>query len=344
MTETTPDDVRDRGIRAVNFEPLPSAPGEEPHSLIPLKTSGTADPVFLVHGGYGQVFHFKRLAERVREDIPIYGLEARGVRDGREPVSSIEEMASNYVAEIRELRPTGPYLIGGFSFGGWIAWEMAQQLHAAGEDVRLLMIDIGPTSDERPKISAVRKIGRIASFHWHNWRALEGRMRTAYQVDSFRAEVSRFSGAVGLDPFGRLYGLAMKVGRRPKSDQVGIMRGAIGAMDNWEFKPFPRPATLFRAELQPPTAVVDARMGFTDELCPAGLDVRPVPGSHSFVFVEPHVNTLAVEFERWVDRQQRPELSEGSRPTATTHAAPGTPPATETRAFAVAGGSMVTDD
>jgi thioesterase domain-containing protein len=321
MMTTTPDDVRDRGIREVNFDPLPSAPGGRPRSLIALKASGSTAPVFLVHGGYGQVFHFKRLAERVRDDIPMYALEARGVRDGQELVTSIEEMARNYVAEIRDLQPEGPYLLGGFSFGGWIAWEMAQQLDAAGEDVRLLLIDIGPGSDDRPQMSAIRKIGRIGSFHWRNWRGLTGRTRAAYRVDAFRNEVGRFSGALGLDPLGRLYGLAMKIGPKPTSDQAGLFRTSVAAMQDWDFVPFRQPVTLFRAQLQPPTGRLNhPKMGFTPELCPAGLDVRDIPGSHSFVFVEPHVNTLAVEFESWVDRQQQ-------RDSAT-----------------VAGGSMVADD
>ena len=75
-------------------------------------------------------------------DRPFYGLQARGCEPGDPFYGSIEEMATEYVRSIRAVQPHGPYVLGGWSFGGTVAFEMARQLEAAGEAVpHLLMVD-----------------------------------------------------------------------------------------------------------------------------------------------------------------------------------------------------------
>ena len=109
-------------------------------------------PLFLVHGAGGNVLIFKILSDQLGPDQPVYGLQAQGV-DGRLPVqTSIEAMAAQYVEAVRSVDPDGPYRLGGFSGGGVIAFEMAQQLTAAGARIALLgMIDtLSPTAARRP--------------------------------------------------------------------------------------------------------------------------------------------------------------------------------------------------
>ena len=117
--------------------------------LVALQTFGDRPPLFLAHPAGGHVICYRGLAVNLAPDQPVYGLQPRGLEDGKEPISDLEEMAAFYVDAIRRFRPRGPYRLGGWSFGGVVAWEMARQLHAAGETVDLLaMLDTSPLTAE----------------------------------------------------------------------------------------------------------------------------------------------------------------------------------------------------
>jgi amino acid adenylation domain-containing protein len=117
--------------------------------LVPLQTFGDRAPLFLAHPAGGHVICYRGLAVNLAPDQPVYGLQPRGLEDGKEPIDDLEQMAAYYVEAVRRFRPRGPYRLGGWSFGGVVAWEMARQLHAAGETVDLLaMLDTSPLTDE----------------------------------------------------------------------------------------------------------------------------------------------------------------------------------------------------
>lgn len=113
-----------------------------PHwsSLVPIQPMGKLAPFFCVHGAGGTVLRFRHLAQFLGSNQPFYGLQARGL-DGKEPpLRSVEEMASVYLREIRSVQPRGPYRLGGYSFGGLVAFEMALQLRLTGETVELVAL------------------------------------------------------------------------------------------------------------------------------------------------------------------------------------------------------------
>lgn len=114
--------------------------------------SPNGKPVFLIHGAGGTVLVFKPLADRLRSEAPVYGIEAQGI-DGTQPVlESIEEMADLYVRHILTLDPRGPYRLVGYSGGGVIAVEMAHQLRRSGREVEFLCLldTLAPQEAERP--------------------------------------------------------------------------------------------------------------------------------------------------------------------------------------------------
>jgi thioesterase domain-containing protein len=112
--------------------------------------AGARPPFFCVHPAGGDVHCFFPLAQALGADQPFYGLQARGLDDEREPLAGIEEMAAAYLEEVRGVQPAGPYRLGGWSFGGLAAFEMARQLRAQGEEVALLaVIDTGPGFSEK---------------------------------------------------------------------------------------------------------------------------------------------------------------------------------------------------
>jgi amino acid adenylation domain-containing protein len=101
--------------------------------LLPIRTEGTAPPLFVVHGRRGQAHVGPHFLELLGPDQPLYALQARGLDGEREPHRTIEDMAADYVAAIREVQPHGPYFLGGFCAGSYVALEMARLLYRAGE-------------------------------------------------------------------------------------------------------------------------------------------------------------------------------------------------------------------
>ncbi|HXH10352.1 MAG TPA: amino acid adenylation domain-containing protein, partial [Alphaproteobacteria bacterium] len=101
---------------------------------------GTKRPFFCVPGVGGTVFYFLKLARLLGRDQPFYGIQARGLDGDTVPYTSVEDMAHQYVQAIQAVQPEGPYLLGGHSFGGHIAFEMALQIEAMGHEVGALVL------------------------------------------------------------------------------------------------------------------------------------------------------------------------------------------------------------
>jgi len=109
-------------------------------SLVPIQPTGSRPPFFCVHGTEGAVSMYQDLARHLSPDQPFYGLQSQGLDGKLPPLTTVEDMASLYLKEIRKLQPQGPYFLGGHSMGGIIAFEMAQQLQRSGEVVGLLAL------------------------------------------------------------------------------------------------------------------------------------------------------------------------------------------------------------
>ncbi|HET6514241.1 MAG TPA: amino acid adenylation domain-containing protein, partial [Thermodesulfovibrionales bacterium] len=104
-------------------------------SLTPIEPAGCRPPFFWVHGQVSDSL----LPRYLDADQPLYGLLHQGL-DGRIQLTTVREIAAHYLKEIRTVRPRGPYLLGGYCFGGMIALEMAQKLREEGEEVPLLFL------------------------------------------------------------------------------------------------------------------------------------------------------------------------------------------------------------
>ena len=124
--------------------------------LLPLRTTGTAAPLFCVHPLGSLAWAYEGLADRLGPDIPVYGLQGRGLLEPQRRPESVAEMAADYVARIRAVQPSGPYRLLGWSFGGNVAHEMAVQLEEQGEQVSLLaLVDAGAKYTVGPDGSVV---------------------------------------------------------------------------------------------------------------------------------------------------------------------------------------------
>ena len=114
-------------------------------SLVPIQPAGARRPIFCVHGGAGTILHLEPLARRLGGDQPFYGLQSRGLYGGVAPPATVEEMASHYLSEMRQVHRGGPWRLAGYCFGAIVAFEIAQRLLADGEEIELLAMFNGPS-------------------------------------------------------------------------------------------------------------------------------------------------------------------------------------------------------
>lgn len=134
--------------------------------LIRMKHGGAASPVFLVHGLGGSIGELYRFVSHLDVPNAIYGIEGKGVDGREEPLDRVADMAALYLAAIEEVEPRGPYLLIGYSFGGLIAFEMAQQIKAAGKEVALLtMIDANTDAAYMPLDQRLHLAWKRLRFH-----------------------------------------------------------------------------------------------------------------------------------------------------------------------------------
>jgi thioesterase domain-containing protein len=122
-------------------------------SLVPIQPAGSKVPFFYVAPYTISVLQFAQLGEALGHDQPLYGLQPLGL-DGRVPAHErVEDMAAHYITELKVVQPEGPYLIGGHCSGAWVAFEMARQLEASGQELHgVLLVDQGPPGADRPHI------------------------------------------------------------------------------------------------------------------------------------------------------------------------------------------------
>ncbi|MFB8349089.1 amino acid adenylation domain-containing protein [Streptomyces niveus] len=128
--------------------------GDEPESdalgvLLPLRAEGGGRPLFCIHPGAGMGWAYAGLTRHLGDSQPVYALQTRALTRPDYRASSVEELAEDYLEQIRRVQPWGPYRLLGWSFGGVVAHAVATRLQAAGEEVELLaLMDAYPVPPE----------------------------------------------------------------------------------------------------------------------------------------------------------------------------------------------------
>ncbi|MFE3430478.1 amino acid adenylation domain-containing protein [Streptomyces sp. NPDC059171] len=120
----------------------PAARTDDFGVLLPLRTRGDRPPLFCIHPGFGLSWSYAALMRALHTKQPVYALQARGITPADEMSAGYEELLDDYLAQVRAVRPHGPYRLLGWSFGGLVAHSLAARLQAEGEQVELLaMLD-----------------------------------------------------------------------------------------------------------------------------------------------------------------------------------------------------------
>ncbi len=143
--------------------------------MITLRAGNHPLKLFLVHPGGGTLLNYVYLVRYLPPEIPVHGIQARGLDGNHEPHETIEQMAADYLSEIRAVQAAGPYLLAGHSFGGVIAFEIARQMRQQGDTVAFLgmfdsvapvaAIDSAPQDERRENalrlVTMAEAIGRF---------------------------------------------------------------------------------------------------------------------------------------------------------------------------------------
>jgi amino acid adenylation domain-containing protein len=133
------DLIRHNTVRALVAHLRSREHAGDPGILVELR-SGTGTPLFLFHGLGGHAVAMGHLAADYPSGRPVHAFQMPGMTREREPVRTFEELAALYVAAVRRVQPNGPYVLGGYSAGGLLAFEAARQLQAAGQRVDLVAV------------------------------------------------------------------------------------------------------------------------------------------------------------------------------------------------------------
>ena len=253
-------------------------------SLVAIRPDGSKRPLFLVHPAGGHVFPYIYLAQHLDPDQPCYGLQARGLEEGQEPHTRIEDMAAYYIQAMQTVQPAGPYLLGGWSMGGVVAFEMAQQLHAQGERVALLALLDGriPNPDETFPEEDYEAVLLVERYFGISFGPIESLAQLPKDEQlAFMLEQAKRAGLVPAE-------IDVSEARR----FVDLLKSDLRATQNYALHLYPGRIALFKASEELAGTSPDPTLGWS-EWASAGVEVHLVPGNHANLVYEPHVEVLA---------------------------------------------------
>nr|WP_318272700.1 SDR family NAD(P)-dependent oxidoreductase [Paracoccus saliphilus] len=277
--------------------------------LVPMSqgAAGGGTPLFIVAGMFGNVLNLRALAQRLSPDRPVWGLQARGLFGEAVPHETLADAAASCIKEIRQIQPTGPYMIAGFSGGGLTALEIARQLEEAGEVIaRLVMLDtpipMRPTLSRRDRLMI-----RMAEIREEGPGFLTRWLRERLAYERARRQAAPQAEATGFH-------------------NAAIHAAFLGALPRYRMRRWDGPATLYRPRLDRRFKVSNGmhvssarEYVYEDNLWSpwmSNLTVVEVPGDHDSMVLEPCVRVLADRMRRELavsDRAQQAPLQRAAR-------------------------------
>jgi amino acid adenylation domain-containing protein len=255
-------------------------------SLVPLQPRGTNPPFFCVHANQGNVLFYRYLAGHMGVDQPFYGLQSVGLDGSRKPLSRVEEMASHYISEIRSVQPEGPYYLGGFCLGAYVALEMAHQLQTEGEEIALL---VSLNTDGQWK--TIDSFGEGIRLHARTLRSLDLRSklryvagRLAYRVWWTRAMIARAQLRI------------QQIAKRPRTSHLLAKEVfEVNRLASASYNP-----SVFRGKLtyfQGSADTANDPRPLWNSAATDGVEIHVVPGTYIGVLLDPNVKVLADQLE-----------------------------------------------
>jgi thioesterase domain-containing protein/acyl carrier protein len=281
--------------------------------LVPIQASGSQPPFFCLPGLGGNPIYLYNLAHHLGRDQPFYSLQALGLDGESEPQSKIEDIASYYIQAIQTIQPQGPYFLGGHSFGGHVAYEMACQLNNLGYEVALLAIlDAGAPDMEinqqdldnlySDDADWLREIGSILE------ELYEKSLELSYEVLKSLSHEAQLN---------YLQERMQAVNLLPPDISIKQLRGLVQVYKTNArivYQPkevYPSQITCFISSdemsdqsSETDEGVEDSRFAW-DKFSAKSPDIHIVPGTHLTMMSEPHVRILAERLRTCIQQAQK---------------------------------------
>ncbi len=253
----------------------------DPNVLVRFHDDKHRKPLYFIHPSGGSVHWYTMLAKELQNVIPFYGIQAKGVDGKEEPHSTIEEMAAYYVSAIKENQPEGPYIVGSWSMGVVIAYEVARQLLEKGETVqRLIILDQGPylplaKAEDDAEFLAGMFMGRI-KFSLEELRKMTYDEQLRYVLKKAKRE-KQFPRHIRFKQF---------------KNYVKILKIQQDAWRNYEPLPSDLKITLIKSTEREDRKNEKPDLGW-GELAKKGVEIYQTPGNHNTILHQPKVQKLA---------------------------------------------------
>lgn len=277
-------------------EPAPWSP------LVAIQPGGSDPALFCVHPVGGNVLCYVELARHLGPDRPFYAFQARGLSGEQSPCTRVEEMASIYIEAMRTAQPGGPYFLGGWSVGGVVAYEMARQLEARGEQVALLALIDARAPVGQEEVPEEDDATVLASFGEHlglplerinisfdRFLSLSPDERLAYVIEEAR-NADLMPADITLSQARRLF---------------EVFKANLTAVSNYSPGKARCRVALMKARERISDAPQEPAMGW-DELTEHEVEVLEVPGNHFTMIREPYVRFMAERLKSCIDESIRP--------------------------------------
>ena len=273
-------------------------------SLVPLQPEGSAAPFFCIHSLGTNLVSYGRLARGVGKDQPFYGLQPIGLDGKHAPHTRVEDMATHYLSQVRNLQPHGPYYLGGVCLGGVVAFEMAQQLRREGESVGLLLLIDSqfpgsplyfPKHPLRPTLTS------LVDYYLGDLLMLPMQGRPRYIATRIRNVSVRLAKA-GRKLLGRI--LPGVEGKAVVASTIQKVKSANSrAGGHYHPQSYDGKVTLFWCSEVPSRSYQDRRLGWS-ETAGGGLEVHVIPGNHLTMVDNPHVAVMAYKLRACLEKSR----------------------------------------
>jgi len=262
-------------------------------SLVAIKPSGSKTPLYIIHGEGLNVLNFSSLAEYMDEERPIFGLQARALNGEDAPEETIQQIAAFYLREILQHNPDGPYLIAGYSFGGYVAVEMEKQMQAMGKTIQMLIMfdtDAEKTEYKDWYYLFPRKVKRHFPIFMSFLKSV-----LKHPVATFKRQLTNHPPSFLTNYFYRkdskgFFQLIKKIKEKH-----------LVAFRNYKMEPFDNKVYLFKAKICVHYVNDVAFLGWKN-YAKKDVELFEVPGDHLSMLLTPHVEQFADILEKTLDK------------------------------------------
>jgi len=279
------------------------SPATQWPSLVAVQPQGWRPPLFCTNGVSGDILYCGPLAGDLGSDQPIFGLQSRGLTGP--PHLTIPDMARDYIKEVRSVQPRGPYHLCGHCFGGWVAYEMARQLQAQGEEVSFLGLINTPVPSclHRSPSEQIRHVAEKGLLDLKNL----GNLPTTRKWDFLRRRfvvvqqmVARSNTAAACRRGALLHGNGRRFLPKWILDVSAIN---LHAAKKYVPEKYSGQVTLFLSEHARPLLYSNAIEGWR-ALAGGGLEIHTLPGADESALVEPYRLVMAEKMKACLEKAQ----------------------------------------